>query len=111
MDQTEDKKEIEDLKIRLKKIEDFLLSLSNARNYIQPENDLDPLLDQAIVLIKNQDEISASYLQRKLAIGYSRAARILDQLEEQGYLSPEEGAKPRKVLKKQTKKGKTGRRK
>ena len=97
MDQT---KEIEDLKIRLKKVEDFLLSLPNARNYIQPQNDLDPLLDQAIALIKNQDEVSASYLQRKLAIGYSRAARMLDQLEEQGYLSPGEGAKPREVIKK-----------
>jgi S-DNA-T family DNA segregation ATPase FtsK/SpoIIIE len=101
MDQTEEnKKEIESLKIRLKKVENFLLSFPSAGNYIQGASNLDPLIDQAIVIIKTHNEVSASLLQRRLSIGYSRAARMLDQLEEQGYLAPEEGAQPRKVIKK-----------
>ena len=97
MDQT---KEIEDLKIRLKKVEDFLLSFPNIGNYIEGASSLDPLIGEATAIVKNYDEVSASLLQRKLSIGYSRAARMLDQLEEQGYVARGEGAKPRKVLKK-----------
>jgi len=41
---------------------------------------------------------SVSYLQRRLSIGYSRAARIVDQMEEKGYIAPATGAKTRKVL-------------
>lgn len=41
---------------------------------------------------------SASYLQRRLRIGYARAARLLDLLEEQGIIGPGDGAKPREVL-------------
>ncbi|MDO8610385.1 MAG: DNA translocase FtsK [bacterium] len=59
----------------------------------------DALFDQAIEIIMQQDKASASLLQRKLAIGYARAARLLDQLEAAGYVSPPEGAKPRDVIK------------
>jgi S-DNA-T family DNA segregation ATPase FtsK/SpoIIIE len=97
MDQT---KEIEDLKIRLKKVEDFLLSFPNIGNYIEGTSSLDPLIGEATAIVKNYDEVSASLLQRRLSIGYSRAARMLDQLEEQGYVGRGEGAKPRKVIKK-----------
>jgi S-DNA-T family DNA segregation ATPase FtsK/SpoIIIE len=45
------------------------------------------------------DKASASLLQRRLSIGYARAARILDQLEAAGYVSPAEGPKPREVIK------------
>ncbi|MEK9148135.1 MAG: DNA translocase FtsK, partial [Patescibacteria group bacterium] len=41
---------------------------------------------------------SASYLQRRLKIGYARAARLLDLLEERGIIGPGEGAKPREIL-------------
>jgi len=44
-------------------------------------------------------QISASLLQRKFKIGYSRAAHLLDKLEEAGYVGPAIGAKPREVLK------------
>ena len=101
MDQAEEnKQEIESLKNRLKKVEDFLLSFPNIGNYIEGTSSLDPLIGEATAIVKNYDEVSASLLQRKLSIGYSRAARMLDQLEEQGYVARGEGAKPRKVLKK-----------
>ncbi|MCR4313571.1 MAG: hypothetical protein NUV58_04950 [Candidatus Roizmanbacteria bacterium] len=44
--------------------------------------------------------MSSSLLQRKLSLGYARAARLLDQLEEAGYVGIAEGAKPRDVIKK-----------
>lgn len=58
----------------------------------------DPLFSEAIKIISQSNKASASLLQRRLSIGYARAARILDQLELEGYVSPAEGSKPRKVL-------------
>lgn len=58
----------------------------------------DPLFDDALRLICQHDKASASLLQRRLQVGYARAARILDQLEEAGIIGPGEGSKPRDVL-------------
>ncbi len=58
----------------------------------------DPLFSQAIELICQYKTASSSFLQRKFSIGFSRAARILDQLEAVGAVSPAEGSKPREVL-------------
>lgn len=58
----------------------------------------DPLIDEAIRIVCQYDRASASLLQRKLSIGYARAARILDTLEEIGIVGPGEGSKPRDVL-------------
>lgn len=57
----------------------------------------DELLSQAKEVILQADKASASLLQRRLRVGYARAARILDLLEEQGFIGPGEGAKPREV--------------
>jgi len=61
-------------------------------------NEQDPLFDQAVELIRNGATASSSMFQRRLKVGYARAARILDQLEQAGYVSPSDGSKPRKVL-------------
>ncbi|MFZ5986718.1 MAG: DNA translocase FtsK [Bacillota bacterium] len=61
------------------------------------END-DELLPQVINMVIEQGQASTSLIQRKFKIGYSRAARILDQLEANGVVGPFEGSKPRKVL-------------
>lgn len=61
--------------------------------------DIDPLFNEAIDRIIEDEQASISYLQRKLKIGYSRAARIVDQLEEMGIIGPHEGSKPRVLLK------------
>ncbi|HEV2339610.1 MAG TPA: DNA translocase FtsK [Patescibacteria group bacterium] len=60
----------------------------------------DSFFDEAVRIVCQYDKASASLLQRKLSIGYSRAAKILDQLEESGLIGPAEGSKPRDVLSK-----------
>jgi len=56
------------------------------------------LLSKAISLAKEKGEISTSYLQRKLGIGYSKAARLIDEMEEKGIVTPPDGNKPRKYI-------------
>ncbi len=58
----------------------------------------DPLFNQAVKVIQRYRKVSASTLQRALAIGYARAARIADQLEEEGYVGPILDGRPRMVL-------------
>ncbi len=58
----------------------------------------DPLFEDALRLVCQYDKASASLLQRRLSVGYARAARILDQLELAGIIGPGEGSKPRDVL-------------
>ncbi|HSA84150.1 MAG TPA: DNA translocase FtsK, partial [Patescibacteria group bacterium] len=58
----------------------------------------DGQIEEAIRLVCQFNTASASFLQRKMSVGYARAARILDQLEEMGIVGPAEGAKPRDVL-------------
>ena len=61
-------------------------------------SDSDPLLTEAKEVILQAKKASASLLQRRLRIGYARAARILDLLEAQGIIGPGDGAKPREIL-------------
>ncbi|MEY8415805.1 DNA translocase FtsK 4TM domain-containing protein [Tissierella praeacuta] len=60
--------------------------------------DSDELLPTAISLVVEEGQASISLLQRKLKIGYARAARIVDEMEERGVIGGYEGSKPRKVL-------------
>ena len=55
-------------------------------------------MEEAIRVVIQAKRASASLLQRRLKIGYARAARLLDILEEKGVVGPQEGAKPREVL-------------
>ncbi len=63
--------------------------------------------DEVVKMAKEEiikaGKASASFLQRRLRIGYARAARILDILEEQGVIGPADGAKPREVYVKSSK--------
>lgn len=58
----------------------------------------DGLFDEAVQIVCQYNRASASLLQRRLKVGYARAARIIDQLETSGVIGPGEGAKPREVL-------------
>jgi S-DNA-T family DNA segregation ATPase FtsK/SpoIIIE len=62
------------------------------------DNDDDELYEAARQSVIEAGKASASYLQRKLKVGYARAARLLDMLEERGVIGPGDGAKPREVL-------------
>lgn len=56
------------------------------------------IIDQAVEVLIEAGQASVSYLQRKLKLGYARAARVMDELEELGVVGPYEGSKPRSVL-------------
>ena len=62
------------------------------------DSDYDELLPQAVDVIFDTKQASVSMLQRRLKLGYARAARIVDQMEELGIVGPFEGSKPRQVL-------------
>ena len=56
------------------------------------------LIEDAMNIVTELNSASTTVIQRKLSVGYARAARIMDQLEQLGYISPAEGNKPRRVL-------------
>jgi S-DNA-T family DNA segregation ATPase FtsK/SpoIIIE len=62
------------------------------------EGDMDNLFKEAVGIVCQYDKASASLLQRRLSVGYARAARIMDQLEQAGVIGPADGSKPREVL-------------
>jgi len=75
------------------------LPLANGAGDLGENEDADDeLYEEAKRLIIDAQKASASYLQRRLRVGYARAARLLDMLEERGVIGPGEGAKPREVL-------------
>ena len=76
----------------IEKVEEVSIKESN------PSDDEDELIDEAIKIIINENTASVSMLQRKLKVGYARAGRIIDQLEQRGVVGGYEGSKPRKVL-------------
>ncbi len=65
---------------------------------VDPLDETDELYDDAVQLILEMQTASVSLLQRRFRIGYSRAARIVDQMEQRGVVGPPEGSKPRQVL-------------
>lgn len=63
-----------------------------------PSDDRDPLFEEARAVVIESGKASASLLQRRMKVGYARAARLLDELEEAGIVGPADGAKPREVF-------------
>lgn len=61
-------------------------------------NDGDELIHEAIKVVVEYNQASTSFLQRKLRVGFNRASRIMDELEEMGIISEKDGSKPRQVL-------------
>jgi S-DNA-T family DNA segregation ATPase FtsK/SpoIIIE len=62
------------------------------------DGEKDELYDKAVETVLQSGQASASHLQRRLKLGYARAARIIDQMEGEGLIGPSEGAKPREIL-------------
>ncbi len=66
---------------------------------VDDEGDLsDPIFEQAVELAKKNGQVSASFLQRHLRVGYNRAARLVETMEMKGIVGPADGARPRDVL-------------
>ena len=76
--------------------EDVIEIVQNTKNIDMHETD--ELLSEAVSLVMNEGVASISLLQRKLRIGYARAARLIDEMETRGIVGGFEGSKPRKVL-------------
>lgn len=64
----------------------------------EAEDDLDELYDQAVQIVVEAKQASVSLLQRRMRVGYTRAARLIDTMEAKGVVGPYEGSKPREVL-------------
>ena len=62
------------------------------------DDDTDPLLEEAINTVIDTGQASTSFIQRRFKVGYARAGRIIDQMEERGIISGYQGSKPREVL-------------
>ena len=58
----------------------------------------DEMLPQAVEVVFDTKQASVSMLQRRLKLGYARAARIMDEMEEKGVVGPNQGSKPREIL-------------
>lgn len=70
----------------------------NGGDGLPSKDSVDGYFKTAVKLVMQNNSASISYLQRRLSIGYSRAARIVDQMEDKGYIAPANGSKVRKVL-------------
>ncbi|MHB9153625.1 MAG: DNA translocase FtsK [Spirochaetales bacterium] len=70
----------------------------NAEPGLFDDGEGDPLFEKALEIVLQQGKASASYIQRRLKIGYNRSARLVELMEERGIVGPAQGSKPRDVL-------------
>ena len=63
-----------------------------------PDDDYDEMYDQAVTVVTETRQASISMIQRRLRVGYNRAARMIEKMERDGVVGPADGAKPREVL-------------
>ena len=96
----ESEKVIDDIKVKKQEEVKYQEDITEAISKVVPvkDNDEDEFLEEAIEFVVSNNQGSASMLQRKFKIGFNRAARLIDSMEERGIVGPSEGSKPRKVL-------------
>lgn len=70
----------------------------NAEPGLFDDGEGDPLFEKALEIVLQQGKASASYIQRRLKVGYNRSARLVELMEERGIVGPSQGSKPREVL-------------
>jgi S-DNA-T family DNA segregation ATPase FtsK/SpoIIIE len=61
-------------------------------------DDVDDLYDRALAIVAETRNASISYLQRRLKVGYNRAARMIEQMEQEGVVGPQEGTRAREIF-------------
>ncbi|MGI8316756.1 DNA translocase FtsK [Halobacillus mangrovi] len=92
--------EIERVTHYVKKIAppNYLFHQEELMKQISSEEETDALFDEAVQFVVAQNGASASLLQRRFKVGYNRAARLIDQMEDYGIISEQKGSKPRDIL-------------
>ena len=99
--------EVENVVEYIKNSEDDVDYSEDIINHINSESsneaamsssDTDELLEEAMKLVIDYQQASTSFIQRKLRVGFNRASRIMDELEEHGIISEKDGSRPRQVL-------------
>jgi len=97
--------EVEAIVSRIKVTKDKLIYDEEIINHIERSKDVegdddesDDLYEEAVRIVVENQQASTSFLQRKMRVGYNRAARIMDELEDKGIISGRDGSKPRQVL-------------
>jgi DNA segregation ATPase FtsK/SpoIIIE, S-DNA-T family len=78
--------------------EDKIIEEIDTNTSPSKSDDCDELLSEAIRIVIDSGQASTSFIQRRLRVGYNRAARIIEQMEDRGIISGKDGTKPRKVL-------------
>ncbi|MFB3117119.1 MAG: DNA translocase FtsK 4TM domain-containing protein, partial [Myxococcota bacterium] len=98
-----DEKEVESLTAQLraqggpKFDEELLQAAEDAESSDEQDVDLDEMFDRAVAIVADSRNASISYLQRRLRVGYNRAARMIEHMENEGIVGPQVGTKPREV--------------
>jgi S-DNA-T family DNA segregation ATPase FtsK/SpoIIIE len=71
---------------------------AEAKEQAGGDDDVDEMYDRAVAIVAETRNASISYIQRRLKVGYNRAARMIEQMENEGVVGPQEGTKPREVF-------------
>jgi ribosomal protein S25 len=96
--------QLEEIPVIIKNVEDIESEEIDADDQEEQEGEEEArmtdedILNEATILVRKEGRASASLLQRKLKLGYTRASRVMDMLEEKGIVGPGEGAKPRTII-------------
>jgi S-DNA-T family DNA segregation ATPase FtsK/SpoIIIE len=100
-----DDEEIEAITAHLKKkygepqyIDDEVFIEDEEAGDYEGEAGSDPLFERALEIVVSQGKASASYIQRRLKIGYNRSARLVEEMEQRGIVGPAQGSKPREII-------------
>lgn len=78
--------------------EDSILARADEAEEAEEEEKVDPRFEEAVLIVRDSQRCSTSWLQRKMTIGYNRAAKMVEMMEKRGYVGPPSGSKDREVL-------------
>jgi S-DNA-T family DNA segregation ATPase FtsK/SpoIIIE len=78
--------------------EEILAPREDVATESEEDGDKDEMYDQAVAIVQETRQASISMIQRRLRIGYNRAARLVEKMETEGIVGPADGAKPRQIL-------------